>query len=165
MSFPSLILQQENGDPKISFDNILKCICSHGIAIAAIHTIKPRGEQTTHFFFHDGWDHEANGFLIGNHSNTLERKKVLFLKAALNNIPFLSPFLSIPVEYLLENGNEKQIKEMREADEFVNINYLFRSPDELATNLIKNSNGLNIFERFINTLAKDIHHANIEGSW
>lgn len=57
-------IKPEDGSPITSRENLLRLTQTHGSIVGAIHRINPSGDQTTIFFFFDGFSHETNGFLV-----------------------------------------------------------------------------------------------------
>jgi len=57
-------LEMEDGNPAISYRNVIRGIQTWGSPVGMAHVIFPDGGQTTQVFFYDGWAHQALGFAV-----------------------------------------------------------------------------------------------------
>jgi hypothetical protein len=119
-------IKPEDGSPMTSRENLLRLTQPHGSIIGAIHRINPSGDQTTIFFFFDGFSHETNGFLVFDPD--IHPGKNVFplfnLKLSLQLIPGLANNIegSSIVDIILTKEVKQTIKDGKTA------NITFRAP-------------------------------------
>jgi len=108
----------ENGDPSISYRNIVRAIQYYGSPVGIIQAILPENEgQATQVFFFDGWAHLALGFSIG--FNDAESEERFTRVMALQQVMKLVPGWAHDEEHLFELGLD--IKENKKTVKFILI--------------------------------------------
>ena len=150
------IINEETGDPAVSYANVLNLLDCYGKLIGVIHSIIPFeivNEETketefikkhvTRFFFSKGYTHTCFGFILGletdKRKDQKEYSKLFALSMLLNMIPGLYPYLGLGEEKLANLGFD--IEGMKLFDEQKAVYYLFVVPEHARSGNILHSPG------------------------
>ena len=119
-------VKPEDGSPETSRENLLRLTQPHGSIVGAIHRINPSGDQSTIFFFFDGFSHETNGLKVFNPETHpgMDILHLFGLKLSLQLIPGLANNLEgdLIIETILTDEVKQTVKNGKTA------NVIFRVP-------------------------------------